>query len=139
MKFTPSNEMKINVLEEQKSFLSSEERMNRALKRNKNVIAFDILNDEKVIGFAMLRQFKKARFFLWNFAIDKNFQNQGLGTKAFKELIEFMKTEHQCVELTTTYTWGNNVAKHLYENVGFKQTSVVEEDNIHEVNMSLEI
>lgn len=60
MKFIPSKEMKINILEKQKKFLSSEERMNHALKKYKSVIAFDIIdNDEQIIGFAMLRRFKK--------------------------------------------------------------------------------
>lgn len=37
--------------------------------------------------------------------------------------------------MTTTYIWGNEHAKHVYEKVGFVETDVVDEDGIHEVNM----
>ena len=37
--------------------------------------------------------------------------------------------------MTTTYIWGNEQAKHVYEKVGFVETSVVDEPNCHEVNM----
>lgn len=41
--------------------------------------------------------------------------------------------------LTTTYTWGNEQAKHMYESVGFKETGVVNENGVHEVNMEYHI
>lgn len=41
--------------------------------------------------------------------------------------------------MTTTYTVGNNQAKHLYEKIGFIETSVVDEKNCHEVNMTYKI
>lgn len=39
--------------------------------------------------------------------------------------------------LWTTYIWGNHAARRLYERVGFVETDVVEEEDIHEVNMVL--
>ncbi len=38
-------------------------------------------------------------------------------------------------EFTTTYVWGNEHAKRLYESVGFVETDVVEEADYKEVNM----
>ena len=36
---------------------------------------------------------------------------------------------------TTTYIWGNDHARHLYERIGFTETDVVDEPDCHEVNM----
>ena len=48
---------------------------------------------------------------------------------------EYMKTHHDAKEITTTYIYGNEHAKHVYEKVGFVETDVVDEPDCHEVNM----
>lgn len=78
-------------------------------------------------------------FFLWNYAVDYKYQNEHLGTKALKELISYMIANYNMKLMTTTYTVGNNQAKHLYEKIGFIETSVVDEENCHEVNMTYKI
>lgn len=37
--------------------------------------------------------------------------------------------------MSTTYLWGNTIAKHVYEKVGFEETDVVFEEDVHEVNL----
>ena len=101
-------------------------------------MAFDIYENEDLIGFAMLKQFDKNKFFLWDYAIDFRYQNQGFGFKALKELIEFLKTEYDCKLITTTYKIGNEIACGLYKKVGFKERDVVDDGDIKEVNMQLE-
>ena len=46
-----------------------------------------------------------------------------------------MKEKYGMEEITTTYIWGNEHAKHIYEKVGFTETDVVDEEGCHEVNM----
>lgn len=46
-----------------------------------------------------------------------------------------MRREFGMNVMTTTYIWGNNVAKSLYESIGFVETDVVDEPDCHEVNM----
>ena len=87
----------------------------------------------------MIRKYADKQFFLWNYAIDKNFQNKGLGERALKKFILFLKDEFDIEVMTTTYTWGNEKAKHLYEKIGFVESSVVDEEDCHEVNMTYEI
>ena len=134
MFFKKSDSMKISVLPEQKKQISSEERI-RVACVEPDVLAFDIIHNERLVGFIMVREYEKGEFFLWNFAIDSSFQNKGIGTKALLEFIEFMKTSYNMKVLTTTYIWGNEHAKHVYEKTGFIQTDVVEEPDCHEVNM----
>ncbi len=134
MQFIKSYEMKISVLKEQENQLSSKENIRQAILEDNN-IAFDIAKEGKVIGFALLRKYEEGCYFLWDYAIDAEFQNRHYGTLALRELIQFMKTEYNMHTLTTTYIWGNHHAKHVYESVGFRETDVVDENGIHEVNM----
>ncbi len=134
MLFQPSKAMKVSVLPEQEKQLSSMERIRVACEQE-NVLAFDIYSEDLLIGFAMLRQFDKGAYFLWDYAIDHKFQNRHYGTTALLALIDFMKETHNMTKMTTTYIWGNEHAKHIYEKVGFTQADVVDEEDCHEVNM----
>ena len=93
MNFVKSDSMKISVSKEQEKQLSSKETILQGIKDNK-VIAFDIFDDSELIGFAMIREFERGCFFLWDFAIDSKFQNKGLGEKALTELLLFMKKNY---------------------------------------------
>lgn len=134
MIFKKSYTIKIKVSEEQEKQLSSIEKI-AAKCKDSNVIAFDIYNDNILIGFAMLREYEKGGYFLWNFAIDSKYQNNHYGTVALKELIVKMETEYNMHTMTTTYKHGNEHAKHIYNNIGFIETDIVNENGIHEVNM----
>ncbi|MCR5422065.1 MAG: hypothetical protein K6E74_00295 [Bacilli bacterium] len=46
-----------------------------------------------------------------------------------------MKEQYEATEMTTTYLFGNEHAKYIYEKVGFVETDVVDEEDCHEVNM----
>lgn len=139
MKFIESNSIKIELNEKDWDMVSKPEVIEKVIN-DENVIAFDILNENnKIIGFSMLRKFDEHSFFLWEFAIDKNFQNKGLGKISLIELINMLKENYGLNLLTTTYTYGNEVARKLYEDVGFVQIGVVNEDGIHEVDMKLEL
>ena len=48
-----------------------------------------------------------------------------------------MASHYDVKQFTTTYVWGNEQAKRLYEAVGFVETDVVEEEDYKEVNMKL--
>ena len=134
MRFQRSKAMKISVLPEQEKQLSPKEKIAAACIKE-NVMAFDISLGELLIGFAMVRKFDEGSYFLWNFAIDTQYQNQKYGTAALVEFIDFMKSTYQMSKMTTTYMWGNEHAKHVYEKVGFEETDIVDENGCHEVNM----
>ncbi len=138
MKFIPSSGMKITLYPNQYMQLSSKEKIMQNTKQE-NVIAYDIIHQDEIIGFAMLRKYDSGCYFLWNFAIDKDYQKQGLGKEAFLQLMDHLKEEDQLKEISTTYLWGNESARHLYESIGFVETDVIDEPDCHEVNMLLTI
>ncbi len=138
MRFEKTKAMKIDILPEQEKMLSSKKEIKKACKR-KDVIAFDIYNNDILIGFVMLRQFAETSFFLWDYAIDFKYQNCKYGTTALKELIEKLKNDFNAKIITTTYISGNTQAKRLYEKLGFLETDIVKTETFCEVNMLLNL
>ena len=134
MRFINSKEMKVSVLPEQQKNLSSKEKIYKACLDD-NVLAFDIYKDNLLVGFVMVRKYDDGAYFLWDFAIDYKYQNQKIGYEALVKFIDYMVNNYNLLEMTTTYIWGNNHARYLYEKVGFIETDIVEEPGCHEVNM----
>jgi len=137
MTFTESREMKISLRPGQAEMLSDKETIKTIIGDNHDtVMAFDIFDGDDLIGFVLVHRFEKQKYFLWEYAIDIRHQNQHKGTNALIEFIDYMKVHHDAREITTTYIFGNDHAKHVYEKVGFVETDVVDESGCHEVNMA---
>ena len=134
MKLIKTTKFQIELSDEQRKQLSSKEKIEVALN-DKKIFSFEIYEQDNLIGFAMLRKYSDIGYFLWNYAIDIKYQNKGYGTKALLFLIDYFETKYNALEITTTYTYGNEIAKHIYEKIGFVETDIVDEDGIHEVNM----
>ena len=137
MQFIPSKDMKIDLLPGQEEHLCTKETIREIFAKDEKgeCLAFDIFENDQMIGFAMFCQQLPGFFFLWNYAIDCRYQNRGLGAKALRELMDYMLSHYEVKAFTTTYSWGNEHAKRLYENCGFIETDVVEEEDFKEVNM----
>ena len=136
-KFIPSQEIKVEIKKSQQSQICSKEKINTYCEKD-NVLAFDIYKNDCLIGFAMFRKNPNS-LFLWNYAIDKKFQDKHYGEKALVELMLYLKKEMGYRTFVTTYKIGNEKAKHMYEKIGFKETEVILEDKIKEVNMELKL
>lgn len=138
MKFIPTTKFQLTLSEADRKQLSSSERIEQALTAP-DILSYDIWDGDARVGFSMLRPFEGDGFFLWNFAIDSAYQNRHYGQRALRELLAMLKQEHHAKVVTTTYTFGNDRAKHVYEKIGFHETDVVEENGVHEVNMAVEL
>ncbi|MCR8968439.1 GNAT family N-acetyltransferase [Facklamia sp. 7083-14-GEN3] len=136
--FEKSAKLKINLTNDQRRQLSSIEKIKNGCMQD-NVIAYDIYNEGELVGFVMARQYSREGWFLWNYAIDKNYQGQGIGYRALVELLKLIKEKFKASLISTTYIYGNEAARKLYEKVGFVETDVVEELGCHEVNMLLKL
>lgn len=132
--FVNSSGILIHLTEAQKGQISSYETIQKMIGQS-DILAYDIYKKSELVGFAMLRKYSETGYFLWDYAIDLKVQNNGFGTEALICLMDYMKSKFHASELSTTYLWGNEIAKHLYEKVGFVETDVVDEDDIHEVNL----
>ncbi|WP_099974475.1 MULTISPECIES: GNAT family N-acetyltransferase [Lactobacillaceae] len=61
-----------------------------------------------------------GEWYLDSFAISKDLQNQGIGTKMLKELIEWVKNQGEKT-LSLNVDTKNDRARHVYEKLGFKK------------------
>jgi len=68
----------------------------------------------------------KQYYTLWKFLIDYRYQNKGYGRQALQLGIEYIRDNYNAKEIYTGVVPGNDVAKGLYESVGFKSTGLVE-------------
>ncbi len=50
-----------------------------------------------------------------------------------------MKKEYGLKVMTTTYSYGNDLAKKLYTNLGFMELDEVNEENYREIDLKLEV
>ena len=126
----------LQLREGQDKQISSAENIQMALQ-NDSCFGFYLNEKSEKIGFALLRQFEEKQFFLWDFLIDFRHQGLGKGKKFLQMIIDTLRNDYYAEVITTTYIFGNEVARKLYESVGFIQTEVICEKNVHEVNMEL--
>lgn len=136
MTFISSKSIKIRLRSEQEKWLSPPKKIQLDAQRE-DVLAYDIYLEGTLVAFALVRRFEDACFFLWDFAVDMAYQGQGIGQTALNELISLLRQKHGMERMVTTYIWGNETAKRLYEKVGFQETDVVDEPDCHEVNMEM--
>jgi diamine N-acetyltransferase len=124
--------IKLEVAEEQKSFIPSnlysvaESRFENGMK------AFGIYNEEIIIGFASYILDEQGDMNLYKLMIDKQYQGNGYGKKALINLMNTIKSETLNKEIWLSLHPNNAVAIKLYCDYGFNQeiTGLEEEDEI---------
>ena len=77
--------------------------------KNNKMVGFILYDfDDEINGWSMSR-----------FMVDKNYQNQGIGSVALKKFLEFFKEKIGHNQLYTSAEINNLVATSLYEKMGF--------------------
>ena len=134
---------KLSVHETQKGFLDSPLGIlaRGYVYRHDRARVVGIAKDDTVIGVALVRDLddEPACYDLQQFMIDARFQGKGCGTAALRMLLAELEKErkYDCVEVCVKKN--DAAALRVYEKVGFVETSVVDEDGIHEVNMEYKV
>ena len=131
--------LKLEVFDNQKSFVATNNssiiEAYIAITENNHVFTFGIYKGDTPIGFLMIGfdvdsddegapRISKGNYNIWRLMIDKKFQGKEFGKKAMDLALEFVKT-FPCG--TAKYCWlsyesDNNVARQLYNSVGFVET-----------------
>jgi len=92
---------------------------------------FAIYNDEEVIGFMMIAWDEEEReASIWRFMIAEEHQGKGYGRKAMEYALNMIRESNKFDCASVDDVPENVVAKHLYENLGFKETGEIEEGEI---------
>lgn len=129
--------LSLKVNEGQEKFvISNAESLSRAYVYSDTAYPFAIYDEDTPVGFIMMGYYEAKEYYtLWEFMIDRKFQNKGYGRQALKLGLEFVREKFGQVDIYTGVTPGNTVAKKLYESVGFVSTGLIEL-NMEEMKLS---
>ena len=131
---TPDNwRENLKVSEEQKRYVAnSTVLLARAYAyRNERSFACMIYNDATPIGMALyydcdeLKSYDFSQLF-----IDERYQGRGYGKQAASMILDRMRQDGRYDEVTLCYIEGNDVARDMYEKLGFFHTGEADEDEI---------
>ena len=77
---------------------------------------YKIMFNNKMVGFIGIKNYEKE-IYLYRFFIDEKYRGQGIDTIALNKLIDMAKEQDKDMSLEVS---GYNIAKDLYERLGFK-------------------
>ena len=125
--------LELNVSDLQKSFVSDRAGLlARAYAyRESRSIAYIIYNDSLPIGMALYYDCDELN--AYNFSqlfIDERYQGNGFGTEAAEKILEMMKNDGKYDKVILCYIDRNEIAKNMYEKLGFHLTGECDEDEI---------
>ena len=115
----------LNVSETQKEYVSdSMKLLARAYAyRNSRSNAFVIYNDATPVGMALYYDCDEVNAYDFSqLFIDERYQGNGFGIEAAKQILEIMKNDGKYDKVILCYIDGNEVARKMYEKLGFHLT-----------------
>ena len=86
------------------------------LKFQENEVYYKIMLKNRMVGFLGVKNHEKE-IYLYRFFIDDKYRNQGIGTIALTKVINMAKEQNKDMTLEVM---GENIARDLYERLGFK-------------------
>ena len=72
--------------------------------------------DNKMVGFIGIKNYEKE-LYLYRFFIEESSRNKGIGTFALNKIIDIARKQNKDMTLEVM---GENIARDLYERLGFK-------------------
>ena len=125
--------LRLKVSDAQKSFVAdSATILERAYAyRESRSKAYVIYNDTLPVGMALYYDCAELNAYdLSQLFIDERYQGNGFGIEATKQILDKMKSDSKYDKVMLCYIDGNEVAKNMYEKLGFKLTGDRDEDEI---------
>lgn len=101
-----------------------------------DVYPFAIYHGETPVGFMMLDEDAEERcLVIWRIMFPQEHQGKGYGTQAIGQIIRLAKDSGKYDQIILDYVPGNEIAKHVYEKLGFLPTGEIVNDG--EIEMKL--
>ena len=125
--------LRLKVSDAQKSFVAdSATILARAYAyRESRSKEYVIYNDTLPVGMALYYDCAELNAYdLSQLFIDERYQGNGFGIEATKQILDKMKSDSKYDKVMLCYIDGNEVAKNMYEKLGFKLTGDRDEDEI---------
>ena len=103
-----------------------------------DVYPFAIYNKETPVGFMMLDEDTEERcLVIWRIMFPEEHQGKGYGTQAIQLIIQLAKDSGKYDFIILDYVPGNEIAKHVYEKLGFLPTGEVVNNGEIEMKLAL--
>ena len=125
--------LRLKVSDAQKSFVADSATMlARAYAyRESRSKAYVIYNDTLPVGMALYYDCAELNAYdLSQLFIDERYQGNGFGMEATKQILDKMKSDSKYDKVMLCYIDGNEVAKNMYEKLGFTLTGDRDEDEV---------
>ncbi|MEY8559219.1 GNAT family N-acetyltransferase [Jeotgalicoccus halotolerans] len=114
---------RISVKEHQRSFIETVDECLEEAAIYKQWCPVAIYNYDEIVGFAMYGAFgKNPDTWIDRIIIDEKYQGKGFGKLAMKELIKIITEKYNVNIVYLSFVENNDVARKLYENLGFNFT-----------------
>ena len=102
-----------------------------------DVYPFAIYEEDKLVGFMMLDEDLEERcLVIWRIMFPVEHQNRGYGTQAVREIVRLAGESGKYDFLILDYAPENEIARHVYEKLGFQPTGEI---NNGEIEMRLDL
>lgn len=114
---------RISVKEHQRSFIETVDECLREAAIYEQWCPVAIYNYDEIVGFAMYGAFgKNPDTWIDRIIIDEKCQEKGFGKCAMKELSKIVTEKYNVNTVYLSFVEDNDVARKLYENLGFNFT-----------------
>ncbi|CAM4338721.1 GNAT family N-acetyltransferase [Jeotgalicoccus halotolerans] len=114
---------KISVKKYQRFFIETVDECLEEAAIYKQWCPVAIYDYDEIVGFAMYGAFgKNPDTWIDRIIIDEKYQGKGFGKLAMKELIKIVTEKYNVITVYLSFVEGNDVARKLYENLGFNFT-----------------
>lgn len=99
--------------------------------RNERSFACRIYDDDTPVGMALYYDCDELKAYDFSqLFIDERYQGRGFGKQAASMVLERMEQDGKYDEVVLCYIEGNDVARNMYEKLGFFDTGEADEDEI---------
>lgn len=120
--------LEIEMEPEQRAFIPSV-LYSLAQAKFEQLVPYGIMHHGKMVGFIMYGNFAGICW-ISRVIIDKDYQNQGIGRTAVRQLIEVMQGKISCKEIRTSYQADNHAAATFFAKLGFQPLPKVLGDEV---------
>ena len=131
---------KLNVAEEQRKFVANNiwslaQAYIMSLSDKNISIPYAVYSNETMVGFIMIEYIEEKGEMIYEIGrmmIAKDYQGKGYGRGAMEQAIEIIKTlpHGPANKILLSYVPGNDVAKKLYNSLGFAENGEIEHGEI---------
>ena len=90
-----------------------------AQSKFENLHPLGIFENDTLVGFLMYGEFD-GRCWINRVMIDKDFQEQGIGKAALRQLLDLLRRNPKCREIRTSFARQNALAEYFFRSAGFE-------------------